>query len=116
LLREICARTIADGVIACVVFDADTGKPTAGLDHGTLECTPAMFDILLSIAPVRSAEPEAVEATTREALLVEAHQTAFACVTRCRKWVVLIVAPNSFSVTLGWSLLRRVAAAAEVAA
>ncbi|MET0793189.1 MAG: hypothetical protein ABW061_16835 [Polyangiaceae bacterium] len=118
MLHSVCASAIADGVISCVVFDASTGEPREGIDRGGLEGAAALFDLLRGIAPVRGPEPEpgSNEPQGREVLIVGAQQSAFACVTSSRRWLVLIVAPSSLSVALGWSLLRRVAAASEVAA
>jgi hypothetical protein len=114
LLRNACANAIADGVTSCVVFDAHTNEVRAGVDHGGLDGSGALFDILKGVVPVRDSEAGAGQSPTRQALIVGAQHTAFACATASGKWLVLIVALNSFSVALGWSLLRRVAEAAEV--
>jgi hypothetical protein len=94
-------------------LDANTGEARVRIDQGGLDGSGPLFEILDGIAPLRSDEPDSAARPMREALLVGAQHTAFACVTGSRKSLVLIVAPNSFSVALGWSLLRRIADAAE---
>ena len=116
MLSSACASAIADGVISCVVFDANSGVTRAGIDHGGLDGARPLFDILNGLSPVQSAEPDALDPPGREVLIVGAQHASFACVTSSQKWLVLIVASSSFSVALGWSLLRRVAAVAEAAA
>lgn len=114
MLRSVCASAIADGVISCIVCDASTGETRTGIDRGGLEGARVLFDILLETAPVAGVELDASVSAAREALIVGAQHATFACVTVSHNWLVLIVTSSSFSVALGWSLLRRIAAAAEV--
>jgi hypothetical protein len=97
------------------VFDAATGEPHAGVDRGGLEGAEPLFALLGGLSPVRSATDDSREPSAREVLIVGGRHAAFACVTSSHRWLVLLVAPSSLSVALGWSLLRKVAAVAEVA-
>lgn len=113
MLDDACSRALADGMTSCVVFDAATGEHHAGIDRGGLDGAGPLFDLLGGVTPISVAAEEISELATREVLIVGSRHASFACVTPSRRWLVLLVAPSSLSVALGWSLLRRVAAVAE---
>src|SRR3954454_3915137 len=103
MLRNACATAIADGALSCVVVDAGTGLVRAGIDHGGLDGSRALFEILAGAAPVERSDPELDSPLGREVLIVGAQHSSFACLTSSSKWRVVLVAPSTFSVALGWS-------------
>jgi hypothetical protein len=120
MLSDVCGEAVAYGAVSCVVIDADTGKALAGVDRGASSTAAALLEVLSGRAQVASpfgrAPSTAAANAAQEFLIVGDEHATFACLTGVTRYFVLLVAPTSLSVALGWSLLRRIVAAAEVSA
>ena len=116
MLSDVCAEAVAHGVVSCVVIDAATGNALATIDRGGADKAGALLELLLGRATDEFQGDQASVREAQELLVVGDERAVFACLTGVTRYFVLLVAPTSLSVALGWSLLRRVVAAAEVSA
>jgi hypothetical protein len=99
-----------------MIVEMLSGESVAGEGARPLEHT-AILEVLTGVRPVSnvfvSGSPHAPCEVAGELLVVGTERTVFACVAKARRWLVLLVAPPSMSVALGWTLLRHVAMAAD---
>jgi hypothetical protein len=117
MLSDACTDALTAGVTTCIVLDTETGRPLGGGDDDDTYAARAILDILVGRVPVANATQDADLApgsgALRELLVVGPQRAVFATLTRGHRRFALLVAPSGMSVALVWSLLRRIAVAAE---
>lgn len=118
MLDSLCEGAVRDGSLACTVYDTVSGDRVAGVERVSVDGR-SVLGVLMGRTRVsnlfaRDDAPASGE-VSHELLVVGAAGMTFACVTTQRRSMVILVVPMEMSVALGWSLLRRVAAVAEVA-
>jgi hypothetical protein len=116
MLFEACAAAISDGALSCVVVDPASGERLAEAGHERVDPAPLVENLTGRVAfanpftpTSRRTDPTQVE----ELFLLTPLRAVFAAMTPTSRRLVVLAAPPAMSVALGWSLMRRVAAAAD---